>query len=115
MARCFEKRYSGLQMRATSMIYMFMSPKRIEDAWLCVGGGNGQYLVSGAAADDDDDKFPTLIDPSKTNTRKFNLTIGGQTGDYPENYVLTLEQTLHGVKDFYETGEFSASINWAYV
>jgi hypothetical protein len=82
------------------------------DTWLCVGGGQGQYLLTGASGDN---AFPTLIDQNRQSQPKISLTVGGQTGDYPANAVHDRAQTLTAVQDFYDNGGYTANINWVIV
>ena len=80
-----------------------------DNTWLCIGGGDGQYLLTGAMGDD---TFPMLVDDKKLSLPKIPLTVGGQTGDYPSNWLHDLSQTLIAVRDFYDSGGYSANVNW---
>jgi hypothetical protein len=80
--------------------------------WLGVGGGAGQYLLTGAIGDD---LFPTLVDPDKRPDRDIALIVGGQESDYPENWIHCLPQALAAAHDFYEMGGFSSNFNWVKV
>jgi hypothetical protein len=82
------------------------------EIYLCIGGGAGRYVVSGAIYNE---RFPTMADPDKPADSKEELVVGGQTGDYPGNCVVDLETALRAAKDFYETGGFSHEINWVYL
>ena len=83
-----------------------------DDAWLCIGGGDGQYLLTGAIGDE---AFPTLVDANKSALPKILLTVGGQTGEYPSNWIHDLTQTLIAVRDFYHSEGYSTNINWVNV
>ena len=79
------------------------------NTWLGIGGGAGQYFLSGAIGDD---LFLTLVDPDKSPERKILLTVGGQSSDYPENWIHGLPQTIAAARDFYEMGGFSSNFLW---
>ena len=83
-----------------------------DDTWLGIGGGDGQYLLTGAIGDD---TFPRLVDANKPSLPKISLTVGGQTGDYQFNWIHDLTQTLIAVRDFYDNGGFSTNLNWVTV
>jgi hypothetical protein len=73
--------------------------------YLCVGGGNGRYLLTGVLPGD---RFPTLLDPSRPELPKEALRVGGQEGLYPRNWIHTLDTTLRTVEAFWNSGEFKA-------
>ncbi|HMV83862.1 MAG TPA: hypothetical protein PLD20_04645 [Blastocatellia bacterium] len=77
--------------------------------WLCVGGGAGRYLLTGSNGDD---SFPTLVDVGGNSDQKVLLTVGGQTGDYPENWIHGLSLTLAVARNFFERGEFNSNFHW---
>lgn len=80
-----------------------------KEVWLCVGGGAGQYILTGAIGED---VFPTLVDPNKSSEREILLTVGGQTAEYTENWIHSLARSLAAAHDFYEEGGFSSNSNW---
>jgi hypothetical protein len=56
------------------------------DTWLCVGGGAGRYVLSGAVSND---RFPTMVDPERQAEPAEGVVVGGQTGSYPETRCTT--------------------------
>lgn len=80
------------------------------NSWLCVGGGEGQYVLTGTA---NNDSFPVLVNPQKASTPKLVLIIGGQAGEYSANCVHDLSQTLQATRDFYDFGGFSSITSWS--
>ena len=85
---------------------VYLYPKAgLLQPYLCVGGGNGRYLLTGVLPDD---RFPTLVDSSRPELPKEALRVGGQEGLYPRNWIHTLDVTLRTVEAFWSTGEFSA-------
>jgi len=79
---------------------------------LTIGGGSGRYIVSGSLAAE---SFPTLTDPSVAETARVNLIVGGQLGDYPAHYVVSLAHALAAVRSVAESGIFSSEYQWTYV
>jgi hypothetical protein len=73
--------------------------------YLCVGGGNGRYLLTGVLPGD---RFPTLLDTSRPELPKEALRVGGQEGLYPRNWIHTLDTTFRTVEAFWNSGEFNA-------
>ena len=80
-----------------------------DECWVGIGGGDGQYLVSGGFGEE---RFPTLVDKSRPSTPEVALTIGGQTGDYPGNYIHGLADALRAARDFYENDGFGTGVEW---
>lgn len=80
-----------------------------ENTWLGIGGGAGQYFLSGAIGDD---LFLTLVDPNKSPDREILLTVGGQESEYPENWIHGLAQAFAAARDFYDVGGFSSNFPW---
>jgi hypothetical protein len=76
------------------------------DTWLCVGGGAGRYLLSGAVSDE---RFPTLVDPARPAEPVEALVVGGQEGSYPGNQVHDLKTALEAVRAFWTTGRFEGT------
>jgi hypothetical protein len=81
------------------------------EIYLCVGGGNGRYVLAGALSGE---VFPSLVDPSRAAEPTLLLRVGGQEGDYPANAVHDLETALEAVRAFWSTGQFedTASLRW---
>jgi hypothetical protein len=73
------------------------------ETWLCVGGGAGRYLLSGALGNQ---RFPTLVDPTKAADPAVALTVGGQEVTYPANRVHSLNTALEAVRTFWKSGRF---------
>jgi hypothetical protein len=51
-----------------------------QDTFLCIGGGAGQYIVSGS---ENGTRFPTLGNPDGAETELIPLCVGGQLSEYP--------------------------------
>ena len=81
------------------------------ETYLCVGGGDGRYIVSGSEAGD---RFPTLENPSGSETELVPLCVGGQLGEYPSRYVVDLNMALAAARRFYDVGGFDCGVSWAY-
>jgi hypothetical protein len=73
------------------------------ETYLAVGGGNGRYIVTGAI---ENETFPTVISGPESAQPRVHLMVGGQMGDYPHNYILTLDTTLRAVHSFVDTCKF---------
>jgi hypothetical protein len=102
----------ALDGRSHNDIYLYPRAGVIHP-YLCVGGGNGGYLLTGVLPGD---RFPTLIDPSRPQLPKQALRVGGQEGLYPRNWIHSLDVTLRFVEAFWNTGEFSGrdgTLVWA--
>lgn len=80
------------------------------NSWLCVGGGEGQYVLTGAV---NDHSFPVLVNPQKALAQKLVLIIGGQACEYSANCVHDLSQTLQATRDFFDFGGFSSKTSWS--
>lgn len=81
----------------------FEPDSAVSDVWLCVGGGAGRYLLSGAVSNE---RFPTLVDLSRQGKPHEALVVGGQEGSYPGNQVHDLQTALDAVREFWSTGSF---------
>ena len=73
------------------------------ETYLAVGGGSGRYLVTGSI---DNERFPTLVNAIVVSPARELLVVGGQTGDYPRDWILDLDLALQAARSFFETGEF---------
>ena len=94
----------ALDGKSRNDIYLY--PKAgVLSPYLCVGGGNGRYLLTGVLPGD---RFPTLLDPSRPELPKEALRVGGQEGLYPRNWIHTLDTALRTVEAFWNSGEFEA-------
>ena len=87
-----------------------MELEEIAETFLSVGGGAGQYIVSGSV---DGKAFPVLIDASLPEEPRVDLLVGGQLGDYPRCCVVDLDHALRAVRSVAETGKFQEQIGWA--
>lgn len=81
--------------------------------YLCVGGGNGLYVVTGAI--EIDKEFPTVVETDRPAEPKVRLVVGGQEGRYPSNWVVSLEVALSAARAFYDASGFSTNFPWARV
>lgn len=82
---------------------LYLEPDSSGDTWLCVGGGAGRYVLSGAESNE---RFPALVDPARPPEPAEALVIGGQKGSYPGNQVHDLKTALDAVRGFWTTGRF---------
>ena len=81
------------------------------ETYLVVGGGAGRYVVSGSEAGE---RFPTLPNPSGSETELVPVCVGGQLGEYPSRYVVDLNAALAAARSFYDAGGFDCGISWSY-
>lgn len=79
--------------------------------YLCVGGGDGRYVVAGAIAIDSE--FPTLVDADRPATPMEVVVVGGQAGRYPANWVVGLDAALAAARAFYDARGFGGGFPWA--
>ena len=98
----------ALDGKARNDLYLYPSG-RDADTYLCVGGGGGRYIVSGATGKD---RFPTYTDPRRTAGPEEILVVGGQPGAYPAEWILGLDAALQAAHAFFEAGRFPASEGW---
>jgi hypothetical protein len=80
------------------------------ETFLGIGGGAGRYLVTGAVAGD---TFPTLVGGGSDSSLA-PLVVGGQLGEYPANWLVSLEEALTAARAFLTAGGFDCGVNWAY-
>lgn len=89
---------------------IYLTPDKInQQTYLSVGGGDGKYLVSGSI---NNEIFPTYVNPDVSGAKEIQIIVGGQSGDYPENYIVDINTALKAVKSFYESGNFENDIPW---
>jgi len=89
---------------------VFLSPAEADEStWLSVAGGKGKYLVTGSSRDE---WFPTYAKGPGTGAVEF-VTVGGQAGEYPTNWVVSVEEALAVVRSFYEVGGFQCGVEWS--
>lgn len=92
----------ALDERTHNDLYLHPDASNLE-TYLAVGGGSGRYLVTGSI---NNERFPTAVNGVESNAARELLVVGGQTGDYPGNWILDLDSALRAVRSFFETGEF---------
>ena len=86
-------------------------PQGSSDTFLAVGGGSGRYLVTGAI---EGETFPTLVDTTSSDDTLVPLVVGGQLGQYPARWLVTLGAALSAVRLFFDAGGFDCGVEWAY-
>jgi hypothetical protein len=101
----------ALNNRNLNDIYLRPDNSNVE-TFLCVGGGDGQYIVSGSI---NSEFCPTLVDTERPAEPKAWLIVGGQAADYPNNWIVNLEAALKAAKAFYEDGGFTRRVKWTNV
>ena len=80
-----------------------------DETYLCIGGGNGRYVLTGAVANE---VFPTFVDPSSAAEPDVELVAGGQSGLFPANWVHDLETTIQAARTFFDAGRFPGTAGW---
>jgi putative intracellular protease/amidase len=89
---------------------VFLNPTESDESiWLSVSGGQGNYLVTGSAGDE---WFPTYA-KGQDNGAKALVTVGGQAGEYPTNWLVSIEEALAVARSFYEAGGFQCGVRWS--
>jgi len=81
------------------------------ETYLAVGGGAGRYVVTGSEAGE---RFPTLENPTGSETDLVSLSFGGQIGEYPSRCVVDLNAALAAARCFYDAGGFDCGVSWSY-
>ena len=80
------------------------------ETYLAVGGGAGRYLVTGSI---ENERFPTVVKDGDGDGGCEILVVGGQSGDYPRNWIVDLDTALAATRSFFETGEFAGGgVTW---
>jgi hypothetical protein len=103
-----EEAIRRLDNRVTNDLYL--QPHREDpETYLCVGGGQGRYTVSGSV---NNETFPTVLDASKAALPKELLVVGGQSGWYPASMVHDLETALEASFAYFECGGPGGRLNW---
>jgi hypothetical protein len=98
-----------LDERTHNDLYLHADASNLE-TYLAVGGGSGRYLVTGSI---NNERFPTAVKDIESNAARELLVVGGQTGDYPRNWILDLDSALRAARSFFETGEFAGGgVTW---
>jgi hypothetical protein len=89
---------------------LYLVPQaRVRETYLAVGGGEGGFLVTGSDAGEE---FPTYVNASLPAEPRKLPTVGGQEGDYPGNWIVSLIEALDAVRGFYNGGGFNACSSW---
>ncbi|HXW64485.1 MAG TPA: Imm1 family immunity protein [Burkholderiaceae bacterium] len=81
------------------------------EVFLGVGGHAGHYVVCGTDARG---RNPVLRNDVATDQTMVQLSVGGQLGEFPATFVVSLEQPLLAVRSFYEAGGFECGVAWDY-
>jgi hypothetical protein len=81
------------------------------ETFLGIGGGAGRYLVTGSNAGN---SFPTLLDSESTDSALAPLLVGGQLGEYPRHWIVSLDAAVGAARAFYDVGGFDCGVRWAY-
>ena len=85
----------------------------IDDAFICIGGGNnGFYNVFITL--DDNESFYDLINPSGRHDNILKLVTGGQLGDFEEDICVTIDKVLLASKTFCMVGKVEETLKWKY-
>jgi Immunity protein Imm1 len=92
---------------------IYLTPSRdTPGTYLSVGGGAGRYLVTGAIGIDE--KFPMLVDEHSDDESLRPLVVGGQGGEFPARWLVSLEAALSAAHAFFESGGFDCDVRWVY-
>ena len=84
---------------------LYLQPESDDaETYLCIGGGDGRYVASGCV---NNERFPTWQDPGSPAEPQVTLTVGGQPGCYPANWILDLPMALHAARSYFEAGDFT--------
>ena len=81
------------------------------ETFLGIGGGSGQYLLTGAVAGK---TFPTLVTALNLDDSLVPLVVGGQLGEYPARWLVSLDDALSAARAFFDAGGFDCGVEWAY-
>ena len=89
---------------------VYLSPEAGDpDTWLCVAGRQGSYLLTGSRGGT---TFPTYVDLSRSPEPPVELSVGGQEGLYPANWIVRLETALAIAESFFVAGGFECGVKW---
>lgn len=92
-------------------LYLYPSASDPE-TYVAIGGGAGRYILTGSIKNE---SFPTLVDSSRDPTPHAHITVGGQLGDFPANWIVDLATALETAKSFVAAGGFHSETQWTYV
>jgi hypothetical protein len=82
-----------------------------DETFLCVGGGAGMYVVAGSDASG---RNVALQAVGISDDSLVPLLVGGQLGEYPLKYMLTLDRVLSSMRAFFDSGGFECAEQWDY-
>src|SRR5262245_7103226 len=77
-----ENAVRGLDSDEFNDIYIY-SDRKNTISYLCIGGGDVGYIATGNI---NNDRFPTWVDPSKSEEPEVELVVGGQSVYYPNSW-----------------------------
>jgi hypothetical protein len=90
---------------------IYLHPKRDNlETWLSIGGGTGKYLVTGSI---NNEHFPTYVNGNE-RADDVPLLIGGQLGEFPNNWIVDVDVALQIAKAFWDAGAFECGVTWSY-
>ena len=91
---------------------LYMTPQTTSaKTFLGICGGAGRYLVAGSI---DGVSFPTLVDSNCTDCSLVPLVVGGQPGEYPRNWLVSLDAAIGAARAFFDAGGFDCGVRWTY-
>ncbi len=91
---------------------LYLNPLGSEaETYLCIGGGAGKYIGSCSTRGK---RFQALVSKDE-GTSMVDLVVGGQRGNYPAHYIVTLDAALAAAWAYYETRVLSPEIPWTEV
>jgi hypothetical protein len=96
-----EQAIKALDGKARNDVYLSPDPA-VPETFLCVGGGNGEYVVSGSV---EGERFPTVVVPGGSD-ELVSLIVGGQLSEFPRRFIVDLNAALTAAKSFLESGRF---------
>ena len=98
-----EQAIRGLNGLNRSDVYLTPDPHEPE-TFLGVGGGPEHFLVTGSV---NGETFPTLMNAGPMNAGEVALTVGGQSAEYPANWIHNISAVLVATKVYWQTGQFA--------
>jgi len=96
-----EEAIKALDGAARNDVYLAPDPE-VPETFLCIGGGNGEYVVSGSI---EGERFPTVVDP-KGSDDIVSLVVGGQLSEFSRRFIVDLSTALAAARAFLESGRF---------
>src|ERR1700754_2508612 len=98
-----ESAIRALNARNRNDVYLQSADSNTE-TYLCIGGGAGKYIASGAV---NNERFPTWVLPEEPAEPTVKVVVGGQPGDYPNNWILDLDSSLRAARSFFDAVVFT--------